>query len=100
MQGQLPSYESDLMGERSFARAGGGSRQPFCQVFINLESALVVQRESLIGTDRREPKFVGFIFQFLQNPSPKPFLIAQRPPPAFGIKLQPQSRSTTPSSSF
>ena len=58
------------LGERAFARAGGGSRQPFCQVFVNLESALVVQRESHLGTDRREPKFVAFVFQLLQNPSP------------------------------
>src|SRR6202022_1310162 len=88
------------MGEWSLAGAGGSSCQPFRQVSVNLESPLVVQREGLIGTDRREPKFVAFVFQLLQNPPPEPFWIAQRPQPDVGIKEQPQSRRTSQSSSL
>src|SRR5260370_24850713 len=95
MQRQLPSYESDLMCERSFASAGGGSRQPFRQISIDVNPAFDVQGQRFPGADRRKPQFVGFISELLQNPPPKPFRILQSPEPDVRVQQQFQSRRTS-----
>src|ERR1700687_3129963 len=89
------------MDERSFARASGGSRQPFRQIPLDMNPAFEVQGQRFPSADRRQPKFVGFIFELAQNPPPKAFRILQSPEPDVRVEKQFQSRRTSHSfSSF
>src|ERR1700694_5228926 len=83
------------MDERSFARASGGSRQPFRQIPLDMNPAFEVQGQRFPSADRRQPKFVGFIFQLVQNPPPKAFRILQSPEPDVRVEQQFQSRRTS-----
>src|SRR5437868_8286758 len=99
MQGQLPRYESDLMGKRSFAGSSSGSGQPSRQIFIDANSAFVVEREGFPRAHRRKPEFVFLVLEMAQDPSPQPPRLLEIPQPDVGIKQQSQSRRTSHSSS-
>src|ERR1035437_4091864 len=87
------------MGERSFARTGGGVGQPRFQVFLDANPAFVIERKRFPGADGGEPEFVFLVLERMQDAPPESPRILKIPQPDVCVKQQSQSRRTSHSSS-
>src|ERR1700722_15342347 len=72
MQRELPGDKGGFVGEGGFSCASRGSHKPSRQVFLDANSAFVIECERLPCAHRRKPEFVFPVMERPQEASAEP----------------------------